>query len=92
MIDVEGYERKVLAGARATIERLRPLIIFEYNFVSKRYFTAEDVRSILGLGYDIYRLTKNARLYLDIEHAWDCVAVRHGTEFEILLAARVCAD
>jgi FkbM family methyltransferase len=91
MIDVEGYEPKVLAGARALIERLRPLIIFEYNFVSKRYFTVADVRSILGQGYDIYRLRKDARLDQDVEHAWNCVAVPRATRFEMLLARGICA-
>jgi FkbM family methyltransferase len=91
MIDVEGYEPKVLAGACKLIERLKPLIIFEYNTVSKRYFSMEEVRSILGLRYDIYRLRHDARLDRHVEEAWNCVAVPRATRFATLLASRVCA-
>jgi hypothetical protein len=30
-IDVEGAERKVIEGARGTLERFNPLVVVEYN-------------------------------------------------------------
>ena len=38
LIDVEGYEPQVLKGGLQFINRRKPLIIFEYNYVSKMHF------------------------------------------------------
>jgi hypothetical protein len=82
MIDVEGYEPKVLMGGGRFIERIQPLIIFEYNFVSKRYFRLGNIQDILGPGYRIYRLRVDGLLDGENEKAWNCVAIPVGTEFE----------
>ncbi len=50
-IDVEGMEQEVLTGATATIARCRPLLYVENDRKEK---SADLVRLIAGLGYDLY--------------------------------------
>ena len=89
MIDVEGYEPNVLRGGVALIKRLKPLVMFEYNFVSKRYFDINVIRQILGDSYTILRLRKDAMLDSDVENAWNCVAIPRNTQFETILKSRI---
>ena len=91
MVDVEGYEPNVLRGSFKLIENLKPLIIFEYNFVSKQYFKMNDVKKIIGDEYDIFRLRKDALLDCSIDSAWNCVAVPRNSEFERVLKQSICA-
>jgi FkbM family methyltransferase len=92
MIDVEGYEPKVLRGGAKLVTRLRPLIVFEYNLISKRYFDLGEIRRILGPGYNIFRLRKDALLDKETEAAWNCVAVPCNSEFENIVKHRICAE
>jgi FkbM family methyltransferase len=85
VIDVEGGEPHVLRGALATIERLRPLIVFEYNDVSRRAFRIDDVRDLLGNRYRIFRLRRDGQLDQDYERAWNCVAIPVNSRFEEIL-------
>lgn len=50
-IDVEGYEPEVLEGARETIARCKPLVVFEDNGQHERYGfrNPHDVAKDLGL-------------------------------------------
>lgn len=91
MIDVEGYEPEVLRGGRMLVERVRPLVVFEYNWVSKQHFNLADVQTILGEDYQIFRLRKDALLDTDVENAWNCVAVPRGTDFERVLESKLYA-
>jgi FkbM family methyltransferase len=50
-IDVEGMEQDVLAGARATIARCRPLLYVENDRLDK---SSALIRMIDALGYDLY--------------------------------------
>lgn len=50
-IDVEGMEREVLAGARESIERFRPVLYVENDRAEK---SAELIRSIDALGYAMF--------------------------------------
>lgn len=51
-VDVEGYERRVLAGARETLVRCRPVVIVEQKDFASRYgderFAAADFLRSLG--------------------------------------------
>jgi FkbM family methyltransferase len=85
LIDVEGYEPQVLKGALQFISRIKPLIIFEYNQVSKMHFKSTDIQALLGDRYSIYRLRSDATLDTDIEHAWNCVAIPSNTSFSKIL-------
>jgi FkbM family methyltransferase len=88
LVDVEGAEPMVLRGAAELIRRVRPLIVFEYNFVSRAHYRLADVRAELGSGYSIYRLRRDGRLDLDVEQSWNCVAVPSGSAFEPVCAER----
>ena len=88
LIDVEGAEPLVLRGAAEFIARAQPLIIFEYNYVSRRHFTLSDVRALLGDHYDVWRLRRDGRLDRDVENSWNCVAIARDSEFERLKPVR----
>jgi FkbM family methyltransferase len=94
MIDVEGYEPKVIARALAFIRRMRPLIVFEYNFVSKRAFQLSDIQQLLSADYEIFRLRKDGYLDECVDSAWNCVAVPRATDFESMARKLThrCAD
>jgi FkbM family methyltransferase len=81
LIDVEGAEPDVLKGGKQFIERKLPLIIFEYNDLSKKYFTLDDIKNILGTDYIIYRLRQDGYLDKDYENTWNCVAVNAKSKF-----------
>jgi FkbM family methyltransferase len=82
LVDVEGAEPLVLSGGSGFIQRCRPLIVFEYNFVSRRHFRIESVRDLLGPGYSIFRLRRDGRLDSACEQSWNCVAVPLDSAFE----------
>jgi len=90
MIDVEGYEPNVLRGGLEFITRLKPLIIFEYNCVSKKYFTVQEIQNIFGNLYQIFWLNKDGMLDNELENAWNCAAVPVGTDFLSLIRASIC--
>jgi len=81
LIDVEGAEPGVLRGGREFLRRCAPLIIFEYNSVSRKHFNLDDIRDVLGEGYAIYRLTGSGTLDLDFGRSWNCVAVSAASPF-----------
>jgi FkbM family methyltransferase len=67
-IDVEGFEKKVLLGAKRTIERCNPVIVIEQNHVvlegDRQYSAKEYLESI---GYEQAAVDKRG---------WDFVMVR----------------
>ena len=76
LIDVEGYEPNVIIGAKNLINKVKPLIIFEYNEqISKKHFTISDIKSLIGSDYKCYRLRNDGRLDSEVENAWNCVAI-----------------
>jgi len=75
VIDVEGAEPLVMRGARETIRRLRPLIVFEYNYVSRAHFDLAEIRELLGDSYEILRLRRDGVLDREYEQSWNCVAI-----------------
>lgn len=85
LIDVEGYEPQVLSGGAQWISSAHPLIIFEYNTISKKHYSMHQIRKILGSQYEIYRLRPDGRLDEDIDHAWNCVAVHQRSSFAAIV-------
>jgi FkbM family methyltransferase len=81
LIDVEGAELRVLQGGQRFIAQTRPMIIFEYNYVSRPIFALDDVRKQLGERYAIYRLRKDGRLDQDFSDTWNCVAIHRDSPF-----------
>lgn len=72
LIDVEGAELNVFKGAREIIEQYKPIIIFEYNYVSSKQFSLTDISEQLPIGYNFYNL--DDKLLLQSENTWNIVA------------------
>ena len=87
LIDVEGQEPSVMRGAAQLIKKVLPLIIFEYNNTSKKYFSLEEISLILPNSYQFYRLRNDGLLDDDLSNSWNCVAVSADTEF-----AKICKE
>jgi FkbM family methyltransferase len=84
LLDVEGAEKDVLVGGVDLIKRERPLIIFEYNNVSRSHFNLEQIREVLGPEYEIFRLRQHDGLLDDnLEDTWNCVAVHRQTSYHM---------
>jgi FkbM family methyltransferase len=81
LIDVEGAETLVLKGGKVYIERSLPLIVFEYNQVSRKFFSLDDISEILGNSYSIFRLRGDGKLDGSFAETWNCVAVPSGSIF-----------
>lgn len=81
LVDVEGSEPGVLEGGRAFIGSNLPLIIFEYNETSRKYFTLDDIRKILGEEWFFFRLRPDGRLDKDLSRTWNVVAVHPQSQF-----------
>jgi FkbM family methyltransferase len=64
-VDVEGYEARVVQGARKLIERLKPTLVIEHHdFRHYRVRSYGEISSYLkGLGYVELYLTEPHRLY-----------------------------
>lgn len=78
IIDVEGMELEVMKGARETIRQHQPLVVFEFHQETRKRFGIDEVQSLLGPKYKIFRLRKDASLDLQCDKAWNCVAVPQG--------------
>ena len=92
MIHVEGYELEVIKGAIQTIRRLQPLIVFEYNHISKQHFKVEEIKETIGDQYKIFRLRAASFLDNDIDNAWNCIAIPSRTIFEEILSPKICVE
>src|SRR5207248_11593238 len=67
-IDIEGYEPEMLKGARATIERDRPIIFAEFNRerMAINGFTMDETwRWFVERAYRFYRLQNEKLVELD---------------------------
>ena len=81
LIDVEGAETLVLQGGKHYIEAAKPLIIFEYNNVSRKFFSLDTIHSILGKTYTLFRLRHDGRIDQSFDATWNCVAVSSESAF-----------
>lgn len=85
LIDVEGAEPLVLNSGKEFIKNNLPLIIFEYNLTSKKYFDLDKIQNIIGTSYIIHRIKADGTLDQDFSNSWNCVAVPKNTEFAKIL-------
>ena len=84
LIDIEGQELNAIKGAQNLIKNTLPLIIFEYNHVTKLYFKIQDVQNELGADYKIYRLNSEGKLDLEFKNIWNLVAVPKTSTYSYL--------
>ncbi len=65
-IDVEGYEKNVLAGLQHIIEKYRPNLIMEFSHTTKDSFSDfDDLLAFFPKNYRVKRIVKNTpRLFL----------------------------
>lgn len=82
LIDVEGAELKVIRGGMNFINNCKPLIVFEYNDLTKKHFSLDELKKVLGDDYKIYRLRKDSMLDTDFSDTWNCVAIPASSNFE----------
>ncbi len=75
LIDVEGHELEVLKGATAMLQQHQPLVIFEFNHISRQHFTLAEMQAVLGADYVFKRLNRSGTLDDDLTDTWNCVAV-----------------
>jgi FkbM family methyltransferase len=81
LLDIEGGEYLAMKGALDFISRCKPLLIFEYNSISKQSFDLEMVRNLLGPDYSIYRLRSDGRVDSEERNTWNMVAVERSSIF-----------
>ena len=81
LVDVEGFEPYVLRGGSKFIAQNKPLIIFEYNHISKNYFSIKVINEIIGREYRIFRLRKDGKLDTHTDNAWNCVAIHSHSPY-----------
>lgn len=75
LIDVEGAELDVMKGGIGFIKEFSPVIIFEYNHVTKDFFQIGDVKRLLGDTYKVFRLNKHGEIDENFQKTWNLVAI-----------------
>jgi FkbM family methyltransferase len=87
LVDVEGAEVEVLTGAKSLVAAQKPLIVFEFNELSRSRYSLNDVMSCLGQDYAIYRLRNDGLFDCHTQsETWNCVAVPQSGYFAKRLA------
>ena len=56
-IDVEGFEKNVLLGLKATLEKYRPFVVMEYSRVTRDSLPIEQIMEIVPVGYGIKKIS-----------------------------------
>lgn len=75
LVDVEGHELDVLRGATRLLREHAPLMVLEYNHVTRRHFSLDELTTVLGPDYEVRRLRRDGRLDRDLSQTWNVVAI-----------------
>lgn len=84
LIDTEGAELDIMKGARKLIQKKAPLLIFEYNHVTRESFSIDEVKIELGNHYKIYKIERDGSLSLNLQNSWNLVAIPNQFPFNSL--------
>ena len=87
LLDIEGGEYLAIKGAIDFIRRQKPLLIFEYNSTSRKFFDLNIVRNLLGPDYLIYRLRSDGRVDRNEIKTWNMVAVSKSSNFSKVISS-----
>jgi hypothetical protein len=74
-----------MKGGRKLIQQSHTLIIFEYNHVTEKHFSLEEVRAELGPTYSIFQLEQSGELSERFKKIWNLVAIPNNDTFKYLL-------
>lgn len=74
LIDTEGQELNIMKGGIQSIKKHKPIIIFEYNHVTKENFELREVKELLE-SYNVYRLNRKGKLDSNMFDIWNLVAI-----------------
>jgi FkbM family methyltransferase len=89
LIDVEGAEKLVMQGAKNFIGRNLPVIIFEFNDQTRRFFLLEELYEVLGKGYSLFRLRGDGKLDRALKKTWNCVALHRESPLYAVCAEQI---
>lgn len=81
LMDVEGEEYSVIQGGVEFIRKWKPLLIFEYNSISRASFDLNAVRDLLGPDYITYRIRGDGGVDGNETNTWNMVAVAKSSDF-----------
>lgn len=81
LIDIEGEEYSAIQGGLKFIKKQKPLIIFEYNSISRKSFDLNMIRDLLGPDYIIFRIRPDGRVDRNEIDTWNMVAVSKSSVF-----------
>ena len=84
LIDAEGAELSIFKGGLEFITKHQPIIIFEYNHVSKNFFSVEEVSLLIEKEFNIYRLRRDSYLDLDFKNTWNLVAIPNRLNSDVV--------
>ena len=85
LIDTEGTELDIMKGGKNLIIQKAPLIIFEYNQETQEHFQIEEVKSLLGDEYRIFKIQQDGTLSVQLEKSWNLVAIPNRSPFNSLM-------
>ena len=86
-IDVEDHEHAVLVGARQTILRCRPIVVFEQHFNHIRHGSSEVLELLRTYGYEKFAyIDRTPRFDVVLSFLWQCV---FGYRFALIPITRL---
>jgi len=86
LLDAEGAELKIVKGSKKLINESLPLIIFEYNHITKLHFEINEMQDELGSDYEIFRLNQEGAIDKNMSgKVWNLVAVNKNSFFKKIM-------
>lgn len=86
LLDAEGAELKIVKGSKKLIYESLPLIIFEYNHITKLHFEINEMQDELGSDYEIFRLNQEGAIDKNMSgKVWNLVAVNKNSFFKKIM-------
>ena len=81
LMDIEGEEYSAIQSGVEFIRKWKPLLIFEYNSISRASFDLNAVRNLLGPDYITYRIRGDGGVDGNETNTWNMIAVAKSSDF-----------